>query len=170
MPPEEKHVLTVLKTTMRVLGYSNRDLERKLKVSGSYLSRVFSGDLDLRFSHVLRLSRAMGLAPEEMLRLVYPPEPGPKSPAAQRLRAYLASLETPADRHGMPEGTRQEIEMGEAIAKVLRELVEQLGSMPLFGGISGAEGPAAPDALDALDEAPLPAPLPRKRRSPKTQS
>jgi hypothetical protein len=163
MPPEEKHVLSVLKTTMRVLGFSNRDLERELKVSGSYLSRVFSGDLDLRFSHVLDLSRAMGLAPEEILRLIYPPEPGPKSPAAARLKAYLDSLAAADDPRSTPVPTRREIEMGEAIERVLAEILGQLGAVPLFAGITESRAPLVETVAE-----PLPLPMPRKRRSRKS--
>ena len=35
MRPEVQHMLTVLKTVMRVLGYSNRDVERKLGLSAA---------------------------------------------------------------------------------------------------------------------------------------
>jgi hypothetical protein len=159
MLPEEKHVLSVLKTTMRVLGYSNRDLERQLKLSGSYLSRVFSGDLDLRYSHILLLSRAMGLAPEEILRLLYPPEPGPRSPAAERLRVFLESRRSSESRTA-PEPTLQESEMREAIERVLSGIVEGLGPVALFSGI--AASPAAPEEVPP----PAPLPLPPRRRRP----
>jgi hypothetical protein len=160
MLPEEKRILSVLKTTMRVLGYSNRDLERQLKLSGSYLSRVFSGDLDLRYSHILQLSRAMGLAPEEILRLLYPPEPGPRSPAAERLRVFLESRRS-SESKTAPEPTWQEIEMREAIERVLSGIVERLGPVALFSGI--AESPEAPVAPGKIEPEPLPLP-PRRRR------
>ena len=165
MLPEEKHVLSVLKTTMRVLGYSNRDLERQLKLSGSYLSRLFSGDLDLRFSHILDLSRAMGLAPEEILWLLYPPEPGPKSPAAERLKRFLDSQAVTGPRTP-PEPTRQEIEMGDAIERVLQAIVGQLGAVPLWS--VGSELPAAPIAAPAATlEMALPADRKRARKKPR---
>jgi hypothetical protein len=187
MLPEEKHVLSVLKTTMRVLGFSNRDLERELKLSGSYLSRLFSGDIDLRFSHILDLSRAMGLAPEEVLLLAYPPIEGPKSPAAQRLAAFMERRQVPPEG---PEGmapaapTREEIEMEAAIEGVLAGILEQLTpAFLLAGGIP--EVPEVPEAPEASEprEAPgasegMPAPKPepapaperprRKPRVPKT--
>lgn len=157
MLPEEKHVLSVLKTTMRVLGFSNRDLERQLKLSGSYLSRVFSGDLDLRYSHILLLSRAMGLAPEEILRLLYPPEPGPRSPAAERLKTFLEARRASEPRTAEP--TWEEIEMREAIERVLSRLVEKLGAAPLLSGLSAS--PEPPEGV--LPPAPLPLPPRRKR-------
>ncbi len=160
MLPEEKHVLSVLKTTLRVLGLSNRDVERQLKLSGSYLSRVFSGDLDLRYSHILLLSRAMGLAPEEILRLLYPPEPGPLSPAAERLRVLLASRRS-SEPGTAPEPTRQEIEMREAIERVLSGIVEGLGPMALWSGIA-----AGPEPPADLSTEPKPLPLPPRRKRP----
>jgi transcriptional regulator with XRE-family HTH domain len=157
MSPEEKHVLSVLKTTMRVLGCSNRDLERELKLSSSYLSRLFSGDLDLRYSHILALSRAMGLAPGEILRLIYPPEPGPRSPAAERLKRFRESLQTSEPRVA-PEPSWQEIEMAEAIERVLNGIVETLGSVALWNPQAAAEPDPLPDPLPAL---------PRRKRRPR---
>jgi hypothetical protein len=177
MLPEEKHVLSVLKTTMRVLGFSNRDLERELKLSGSYLSRLFSGDIDLRFSHILDLSRAMGLAPEEVLLLAYPPIEGPKSPAAQRLAAFLERRQVPPEGPAPAAPTREEIEMEAAIEGVLSGILEQLTpAFLLAGGIPEApeasepreapEALAAPEGISAPEPEPAPAPE-RPRRKPR---
>jgi transcriptional regulator with XRE-family HTH domain len=160
MLADEKHVLTILKTTMRVLGYSNRDVERRLELSGSYLSRLFSGDIDLRFSHIVNISRAMGLAPEEVLLLAYPPTQASKSEAARRLAASLEALEpketlkeTPA-----PRLTRQEQQMEEAVEEVVASMLGKLGSGP-FGGLPGAAaGPELQPEPPSLPE------LPRRRR------
>ena len=43
MRPEIKHILDTLKTAIRVLGFTVRDIEKELGYSGGYLSRVFSG-------------------------------------------------------------------------------------------------------------------------------
>jgi hypothetical protein len=146
MLADEKHVLTILKTTMRVLGYSNRDVERRLELSGSYLSRLFSGDIDLRFSHIVNVSRAMGLAPEEVLLLAYPPTQASKSEAARRLAASLEALEpreTPRETPAEPRPTRQEQQMEEAVEEVVASMLGKLGSGRL-GGVPGAAG--GPDA------------------------
>jgi len=133
MLPEERHVLSILKTTMRVLGYSNRDIERELGLSGSYLSRLFSGDIDLRFSHILNISRAMGLAPEEILLLAYPHTEAPKSEAAQRLAASLEPLEAPRPARGKPRRTPSEQQMEEAVEQTVAGMLGKLGSGRLAG-------------------------------------
>ncbi|MEA2602589.1 MAG: hypothetical protein QOF89_3581 [Acidobacteriota bacterium] len=70
--PEVEHMLHILKTTMRLLGVTNRDVERKLGLSSSYLSRLFSGHIELRYEHIVDIAGALGMRPEEMLQLAYP--------------------------------------------------------------------------------------------------
>jgi transcriptional regulator with XRE-family HTH domain len=128
MLPDERHVLTILKTTMRVLGYSNRDVERELGLSGSYLSRLFSGEIDLRFSHILNISRALGLAPEEILLLAYPPTEAPRSEAAQRLAASLEPSPPPRPARLEPQRTPSEEQMEEAVERTVAGMLGKLGS------------------------------------------
>jgi hypothetical protein len=92
MKPETEHVLSVLRTAMRVLGFRNRDIERKLGASPGYLSRVFSGDIALRHDLIVDLARAMELEPGEIFRAAYPVPPGAPSPAAARIRTAVASF------------------------------------------------------------------------------
>lgn len=93
MKPETEHVIQVLRSAMRVLGYTNRDVERKLGVSGGYLTRLFGGIMELRFEHVVDIARAIGLEPEEVFQLAYPQPRNPPTEAAQRIRE---SAEAPA--------------------------------------------------------------------------
>ena len=87
--PEVKRLLTILKTSMRSLGYTNRDIEKKLGLSGSYLSRLFSGLIDLKVDHIVSISRALGMEPEEMFQLAFPKRKKQPSVAALRLRETL---------------------------------------------------------------------------------
>jgi len=86
--PEVRRLRTMLKTAMKVLGFTNRDVERKLGLSGSYLSRLFSGMIDLKVDHVVAISRVIGVEPEEMFQLAFPKKRTP-SAAALRLRETL---------------------------------------------------------------------------------
>jgi transcriptional regulator with XRE-family HTH domain len=79
----------MLKTAMKVLGYTNRDVERKLGLSGSYLSRLFSGMIDLKVDHVVAISKVIGVEPEEMFQLAFPRKKRVPSPGAARLRETL---------------------------------------------------------------------------------
>jgi transcriptional regulator with XRE-family HTH domain len=87
--PEVRRLLHVLKTSMKVLGFNNRDVERKLGLSGSYLSRLFSGLIELRVEHIVDIGRSIGVEPEEIFQLAFPRKSRPASAAAARLREVL---------------------------------------------------------------------------------
>src|SRR5262245_10718831 len=101
IPPESAHVLNVVKTILRLLEQTNRDLERHLGLSGSYMSRLFSGDMALHFQHLLDISRTLGLAPQELVTLAYPEilDP-PTGEAARRYWAVLEPFKSPAEALG----------------------------------------------------------------------
>jgi transcriptional regulator with XRE-family HTH domain len=86
---EVRRLRTMLKTAMKVLGFTNRDVERKLGLSGSYLSRLFSGMIDLKVDHVVAISRVVGIEPEEMFQIAFPRKRKTQSAAAARLRETL---------------------------------------------------------------------------------
>ncbi|HYU32132.1 MAG TPA: helix-turn-helix transcriptional regulator [Thermoanaerobaculia bacterium] len=95
MEPETAHMIQTLRTVMRVLGFRNADLERKLGLSTSYLSRLFSGGIELRFEHIVTLAEAMGVRPAEIFRFAYPETGEPPSEAAQRLRLSTGGFQPP---------------------------------------------------------------------------
>ena len=74
---------------MKVLGFTNRDVERKLGLSGSYLSRLFSGMIDLKVDHVVAISQVIGLEPDEMFQIAFPKKKKAASPAALRLKESI---------------------------------------------------------------------------------
>jgi transcriptional regulator with XRE-family HTH domain len=86
MDPEVQRLINILRTAMRILGVTNRDIERKLGMSPSYLSRVFSGGIELKAEHLIHISRAMGMEPAEFFHLAYPPR---RNAAASRASAQL---------------------------------------------------------------------------------
>jgi len=44
-------------------------------VAPGYLSRLFRGVMELRFDHVVEISEAIGVKPEELLQMAFPAEP-----------------------------------------------------------------------------------------------
>jgi transcriptional regulator with XRE-family HTH domain len=132
MKPEIQHMLTVLKTAMRVLGFSNRDIERKLGLSSSYLSRLFSGVIELRFEHVVEIAKAMGLELDEVLYFAYPYPKHPPSAAATRLREMMGSFQVAKGAPAPPAEPRpagsplSEEEMERMMARTLRKLFGEL--------------------------------------------
>lgn len=95
MDPEVQRLITILRTTMRILGVTNRDIERKLGLSPSYLSRLYSGGIELKAEHLIHIPRAMGLEPAEFFHLAYPRRSQPGSRAAEQLREVLRELGPP---------------------------------------------------------------------------
>ncbi|HEX2222585.1 MAG TPA: helix-turn-helix transcriptional regulator [Thermoanaerobaculia bacterium] len=59
---------------------SNREVERRLGWSSGYLSRLFAQDMELKIEHVLNICRAIGFAPGELFRAVFPRNPGEANP------------------------------------------------------------------------------------------
>lgn len=125
--------LAVLRTSLRMLGKTNREIEQKLGVSYGYLSRLFAGTLDLKVDHVLEITAAMGLHPAEFFHLLYPQVPARSSEAATRLRASLQGFQPPgATVEPAPEPPRQyqqptQEEMERMMLTSLRKLFAELG-------------------------------------------
>src|SRR5688572_10847338 len=92
MRPETEHMITTMKTLMRILGFRNADVERKLGWSVSYLSRLYSGGIELRFEHIVDIAGALGLRPEEVFRFAYPDMNEEPSDAAKQVRTATSSL------------------------------------------------------------------------------
>ena len=44
---EVDRLLNVLRTSIRLLGLTNREIERRLGLTPSYVSRIFSGTIEL---------------------------------------------------------------------------------------------------------------------------
>ncbi len=87
---------------MQSLEYTNRDVERKLGLSGSYLSRLFSGLVDLKVDHIVSISRAVGLEPEEMFQFAFPKRKRSPTVAALRVREALAQARQDEGEAGEP--------------------------------------------------------------------
>ncbi|HZF11835.1 MAG TPA: hypothetical protein VFE33_23865 [Thermoanaerobaculia bacterium] len=126
IPPDSAHFLTVVKTVLRLLGQTNRDLERHLELSGSYMSRLFSGDIELRFQHILDISRTLGLAPQELVMLAYPEIlTPPTGEAALRLWSLLEPFKSPAEALGQVAPEAPHPALVQAVEGVVGALLQQ---------------------------------------------
>lgn len=123
MEPEVKRLITILKTAMRVLGVTNREVERKLGQSPSYLSRVFSGGIELKAEHLILIPRAMGMEPAEFFQLAYPKRNDPPSSAALRLRDSLRDLIPSPPEEKRPEPPIDEQQLEKMMLATLRKLM-----------------------------------------------
>lgn len=124
---EIQRMLDLLRMLIRISGLSNREVERRLKLSPSYLSRLFGGYLEVKLEHILGVSRALGLKPAEFFAFAYPEGPLDPSEAYQRIRGVLQTLhpsrpEPPAKAE--PAITAEEVErrIQDALRQVFRDL------------------------------------------------
>ena len=135
MKPETEHIIQVIRSAMRVLGFTNREVERRLGVSGGYLTRLFGGIMELRFEHIVDIARAIGLEPQELFELVYPQPRKPPTEAAQRIRETFGPAQplepaVPAARMEPPkdEESLEAVEQGmeRMMMKMLRKLFAEM--------------------------------------------
>lgn len=130
MNEEIKRLLNVLRTAMKILDITNREVEKKLGLSYGYLSRLFAGAIELKIEHILDICQAIGLRPAEFFHLAYPRVPIPGTPAATKLRDVLQGFqpqgtdgEEPDPLH--PGLSHEEIER--MMLASLRKLLADLG-------------------------------------------
>jgi transcriptional regulator with XRE-family HTH domain len=100
MNEEIKRLLNVLRTAMKILDITNREVEKKLGLSYGYLSRLFAGAIELKMEHILEICDAIGLRPVEFFHLAYPRVPVPGTPAATKLRDVLQGFQPQAPGSG----------------------------------------------------------------------
>ena len=127
MKAQTQHMIGVLRTSIRAVGLTYREVEKRLGVSRGYLSRLFSGAMDLRFDHVAEIAEAIGLEPEEVFRLAFPPRQAPVKPEVLRLREALGA-NAPASEE-MPESGETSLlekELERIVAKVFAKMFTRL--------------------------------------------
>jgi transcriptional regulator with XRE-family HTH domain len=92
---EIKRILELLRTLSRMLGLTNREIERRMGLTPSYLSRLYGGFIEVKLEHVFGIARAMGLKPGEFFEFAYPSRTEPPSEAAIVIRRILRDLQPP---------------------------------------------------------------------------
>ena len=121
MDPETQRLLNLLKVSLRILGISNREIARRLEMSPSYVSKLFSGSSPLRLDHLVAVCRAAGMEPGEFFALAYPFQATKPSVTAARLRELLQSVAPPPPPAKEPESLSQE-----QIHEMLKATLEKL--------------------------------------------
>jgi lambda repressor-like predicted transcriptional regulator len=86
---EVQRLLTLLRAAIKSTGPSYQALVRQLGLSPNYLSRLFSGTIDLKVEQVVTISRAIGLEPAEIFQLAFPKPRRAMTPAGERFKTAL---------------------------------------------------------------------------------
>jgi transcriptional regulator with XRE-family HTH domain len=124
---EVDRLLNVLRTSIRLLGLTNREIERRLGLTPSYVSRLFAGAIELKVEHVISIARAMGIQPWEFFELAYPRRSDPPTEPFRAIRTLLRDMQPAMESAPAPQAaplSTAEIEekIQESVRKVLREL------------------------------------------------
>ncbi|HEX7180300.1 MAG TPA: helix-turn-helix transcriptional regulator [Thermoanaerobaculia bacterium] len=127
MRPETQQMIQVIRTVMRLLGFRNSDLERKLGVSAGYLSRVFSGGIELRFDLIAEIAELMGLRVDELFRFAYPETGEPPSDMAVRLRESTETFRPAPAVHAGPNPEELERVFTRSLRKFFGEVSKAAG-------------------------------------------
>lgn len=125
---EIRRILELLRTLSRMLGLTNREIERRMGLTPSYLSRLYGGFIEVKLEHVLGISRAMGLKAAEFFEFAYPRRPEPPSESAVALRRILRDLqpmEPPGAVPNEPAGPPRQEEIQQMIQDSLQESLRQ---------------------------------------------
>jgi hypothetical protein len=123
---EIRWILDTLRTSMRLLDVTNRLIESEMGWSHGYLSRIFSGTIELRVEHVLEIAALLGLKPAEFFDLAYPRRPDPPSPNAARLQSLLRRYQPEAPRDAKPIAGVDDGDLAQLVEK-LRDHLRQVG-------------------------------------------
>ena len=127
--PETQHMLDVLRIAMRVLGVTVRELEKRVGISSSYLSRLLAGKLPLRFDHVIQIAHALGLEPAHLFHEAFPYRyrPGRSVEVEATVEGAIRALPSSGDQAAgpAPEPMKPE-EVEELMERTLRRLFQEL--------------------------------------------
>jgi cyanate lyase len=131
--PETERLVNVLRTATRLLGITNREVEKKLGLSYGYLSRLFNGTIKLRAEHIVQIAHAIGLQPAEFFQLAYPRGvPQPTTPPASRLYEMLQAHGDGPLRTVLPQQppAHSQAEIEKMMTASIRKLLRELGTPP----------------------------------------
>lgn len=89
---EVRRLMDLLRTVIRVLGYTNRDIERRAGLNHATTVRNFQGQGEPKLEFILKAVKAIGLDYWEFFELAYGDRPEANTPAGERINTILGGI------------------------------------------------------------------------------
>ena len=121
---ETARLMDLLRTLVRMLGYTNRDVARRAGLHQVTAAKYFRGEGDPKLDFVLAVLKAIELQPWEFFDFAYP-ERGEPSAAGRRVQRLLTQF-TPAAARPAEKPPLQGRELEEMLEE-LRSEIRALG-------------------------------------------
>lgn len=121
MKPQTQRLSFVLKSAIHAVGLTYKEVEKRLGVSGGYLTRLFAGQMPLRVDQVVEIAETAGLDPDEIFRLAFPPEQKPMTPELQLVRQALGTQRMEAP----PQESLEAGPLGREVERLIERLIEK---------------------------------------------
>jgi transcriptional regulator with XRE-family HTH domain len=86
----------VFKVLLRFSKIRHRDIEERLGFSGGYMSRLLSGKIDIKLSHVLSLAEILDIRLHELFAIAFPDDGTRRpSPGLQQIQKLFPTMVPP---------------------------------------------------------------------------
>jgi hypothetical protein len=130
---EVRHYAGVLRQAIRAAGLSVTEVERRLGVGPKSLRRVFGGQVDLKFKHVVAVLRIIGMSHEEFFEIALRQRRRRRrrSPAGEFLAAFRGGADFQGEfvpvANDMVELSEEEFDrqVAKAVERVLKRRTEE---------------------------------------------
>ncbi|HEX5715106.1 MAG TPA: hypothetical protein VF179_03035, partial [Thermoanaerobaculia bacterium] len=117
---EMARLMELLRTIVRLLGFTNRDVERRAGLNHATAVRNFRGEGEPKLEFLLAVVKAIGLEYREFFELAYPDRKEP-SASGQKLQRLLSQL-VPATARPAEKPPLQPQELEEMLEEMRRDI------------------------------------------------
>ena len=131
---EVRHYAVVLRQLIRAAGLTVTEVERRLGQGPKSLRRVFCGEVDLKFKHVVSVLHVLGMSQEKFFEMAAEARRKKhRTPASDLLKAfealgYRGELTPDEDDPPPPEGFDRMVE--DTLRRVVERLDRERGAKP----------------------------------------
>src|SRR5688572_27821134 len=117
---EMARLMELLRTIVRLLGFTNRDVERRAGLNHATAVRNFRGEGEPKLEFLLAVVKAIGLEYREFFELAYPDRKEP-SASGQKLQRLLSQF-VPASARPAEKPPLQPQELEEVLEEMRRDI------------------------------------------------